>query len=326
MISRLVRFFFLEVINWTNELKGETMKKIIALLLTLSLVFTFTTPAFAANKSTALKEVSVSSFVDGEGKKNTVYVSSSQIGTAHVEYYIDGVLTNTVDAELLDFNSADIDSVRNSSDVRIIYSDISSATSQSYVEPLSNYLGYSQITTESSKAASAYSYQGKIKYNTYYDWFGNQYNDKLSIYQQTGSTTYEYKTVNAAQGAAASVVIAVIAAALTVVCPALAAVASNLLYAAAYAVGTTIVGGVVQGAITKQYYVRTTSYSVKARDVSTSRENIYDAERYQIALSGGGYSSEYYYEGYLPWRTNAVAYWMFCDFWAYNYPGVSSYT
>lgn len=84
--------------------------------------------------------------------------------------------------------------------------------------------------------------------------------------------------------------------------------------------------GVVQGAITKQYYVRTTSYSVKARDVSTSRENIYDAERYQIALSGGGYSSEYYYEGYLPWRTNAVAYWMFCDFWAYNYPGVSSYT
>lgn len=125
------------------------------------MVFTFTTPAFAANKSTALKEVSVSSFVDGEGKKNTVYVSSSQIGTAHVEYYIDGVLTNTVDAELLDFNSADIDSVRNSSDVRIIYSDISSATSQSYVEPLSNYLGYSQITTESSKAASAYSYQGK---------------------------------------------------------------------------------------------------------------------------------------------------------------------
>ena len=25
VISRLVRFFFLEVINWTNELKGETM-------------------------------------------------------------------------------------------------------------------------------------------------------------------------------------------------------------------------------------------------------------------------------------------------------------
>ena len=82
MISRLVRFFFLEVINWTNELKGETMKKIIALLLTLSLVFTFTTPAFAANKSTALKEVSVSSFVDGEGKKNTVsylYINKPEV-------------------------------------------------------------------------------------------------------------------------------------------------------------------------------------------------------------------------------------------------------
>lgn len=302
------------------------MKKIIALLLTMTMIFTFTTPAFAASESDALEGVQVSSFIDGEGKTNTVHISSSQIGTAHVDYYINGVLINTADVTLLEINSAGVDPINKSSSVRIVYNDIANAVSRSYIEPLSNYLSYSHTTTESPKSISSYSYQGRINYNTYYDSFGNQYNDKLSIYQETGSTTYEYETVNAAQGAVASIVIGVIAAALTVICPALSVVSTNLLYAAAYAAGTTIVGGIVQGAIAKQYYVRTTNYNVKARDVSTSRENIYDAKRYQVALSGGGYSSEYYYEGYLPWRTNAVAYWMFCDFWAYTYPGVSSYS
>ena len=302
------------------------MKKVVSLLLTLFIILTFTTHAFADSNSVALNEISVSSFIDGEGKRNTVYVSSSKIGTAHVEYYINGVILNTVDAEILSTNSSDIDSVRNSSNIRIIFRDVSSGKSHSYIEPLSNYLSCSHTTTESAKASSAYSYQGRINYNTFYDGWGNQFTDKLSIYQQTGSTSYEYKTVNAEQGAIASIVIAAISAVLTIICPALTAVSTNVLYAVAYAAGTTIVGGVVQGAITKQYYVKTTSYSVKARDVSTSRENIYAAERYQVALSGGGYSSDYYYEGYLPWRTNSVAYWMFCDFWGYDYPGVNSYT
>ena len=60
MISRLVRFFFLEVINWTNELKGETMKKIIALLLTLSLVFIFATLPIC--RVSALETASISEY------------------------------------------------------------------------------------------------------------------------------------------------------------------------------------------------------------------------------------------------------------------------
>ncbi len=303
------------------------MKKVIALLLTLTLVVTFTTPSFVVEAANIPEEVSVSSFIDGDGKTNTVYVSSSQIGAAHVDYYIDGVLTSTVDVAIPGVNSALTDSINKSSSACITYNDVFNGESRSYIEPLSNYLSFSQTTAESPKATSAYSYQGKINYNTYYDSLGNQYNNKLFIYQQTGDTTYEYKTINAAQGAIAAVVIGVIAAALTVVCPALSvAVSTDLFYAAAYAVGVTIVGGIVQGAITKQYYTRTTGYNVKARDFSTSREHIYNAKSFQVALSGGGYSSEYYYEGYLPWRTNTVAYWMFCDFWVVSYPGVSSYT
>ena len=120
------------------------------------------------------------------------------------------------------------------------------------------------------------------------------YINKREVLLMSIKQSNEYKTINAAQGSAASVVIGVIAAVLTVICPALSAVSTNLIYAAAYAAGTTIVGGIVQGAITKQYYVRTTNYKVKACDLSTSRESIYDAERFRVALSGGGYSSEYY--------------------------------
>lgn len=129
-----------------------------------------------------------------------------------------------------------------------------------------------------------------------------------------------------ALGDIVATVISVLAAVLTIILPELAELASNLFYAAASAVGVSIIGGIVQGAIKKQYYVHTTSYSIKACDTTTSRERIYDAERYQVALSGGGYSSEYYYEGYLPWKSSPVAYWMFCDFWSYTYPGVSSYS
>lgn len=171
------------------------MKKIMALFLTLTLILTLTTPAFASDKANVPEGVSVSSFTDGEGKTNTVHISSSQIGTAHVDYYIDGVLTSTADIALLDVKSVHADSINKSNSVYIVYNDVANAESRSYIEPLSNYLGFSQITTVSPKAAPAYSYQGRINYNTYYDLFGNKYNDKLSIYQQTGSTTNEYKTI-----------------------------------------------------------------------------------------------------------------------------------
>lgn len=77
--------------------------------------------------------------------------------------------------------------------------------------------------------------------------------------------------------------------------------------------------------IYKQYYVCSTDYKVKARDLSTSRERIYDAERFQVDLSGGDYSSSYYYDGDLPWLTFAVAAWMFSVYWSSPFQGVSSY-
>ena len=306
------------------------IKRAMALVLAVVMLFSINTTAFAVENIGTSEDIHISSFVDGEGKLNTVYGSSEKVGTAHVDYDMDSILVNTVDVEILGLQETRRISPNSAGNVRIKYTDVETSESKVFTDSVSNYITASTESTAvlpgaELAAAATFTYQGRINYNTVYD-LGNTYADSLSIYQQAGETTYEYKTINAEKGTAAALVIGVIAAALTVVCPALKVVAADLLYAAAYAAGTTIVGGIIQGAITKQYYTRTTPYKVKARDNVLSREKIYDAEKYQVALSGGGYSSEYYYEGYLPWDTDVVAYWMFCDFWAYSYPGVRSYT
>ena len=274
------------------------------------------TTAFA--KSTPLattQQIYMTSFVDTEGKKNTVEIYIPQTGTSQVKYYIEEVLQNTVETTVTERNQ-----------VNVVVIDAKSSTKQQFIAPISDYITNDQTVVDSSSITRAYSYLGKINYNTYYDSLGYGHNYKLSVYQQTGLTLYEYRTLNAAKGTLASIAISVVAAVLTVICPALAVFSTNLFYAAAYAAGVTIVGGIVQGAISKTYYTRATNYDIQALDPDTSRQRFYSAKRYQVALDGGGYSSDYYYEGYLPWNTNAVAYWMFSDFWVTSYPGVKSYT
>lgn len=309
------------------------MKKLVAFFLTLTMAFSLVVPAFAADKETASSASTGStSFTDAEGKLNTVNISIPQVGSSHVEYYIDNVLINTVDVTIPNLvqtrsisNSLQTGSVSNI--VNISYTDMKTHSTQQFTKQLSDYITNGEVSTSPiTRASASYIYQGRINFKTFYDDFGDSHTDKLSIYQQTGETTYEYKTINAAEGTLASLAIGVIAAALTVFCPALAVVSTDLFYAAVYAVGTSIIAGKVQGAITKKYYVRTTAYNIKARDLATSRDRVYDAERYQTALDGGGYSSEYYYDGYLPWKSSTVAFWMFSDFWGYTFPGVSSYS
>jgi len=300
------------------------MKKALSLLLCIVTIFTIAAPVFAADTSMAISDESqTSSFVDAEGKVNTVKISTPQVGSAYVEYYIEDVLINTVSAIIPDSGLS-----RSAPDeVIITYSDIGTGTTQQFTELISEYITSQQ--TVLSPATRAFTHLGIITYKpSTYDSSGNPVIRSLSVSQQAGTTTNAYKTINSAQGVLASVAIAVVAAVLTVVCPALAAVATDLYAAAAYAVGVTIVGGVVQGAITKQYYVLTTPYTVRATYTtgmgSTSHD--LDAARYQVALAGGGYSSDYYYEGCMPWNTSPVAGMLYNMFWSDGYPGVSSYS
>ena len=298
-------------------------KKIIAIV--MALIVFFNVPIVAETPRN-----NVSSFIDSEGKINTVKIEIIKAGHVKVEYYLEGTLINVVETSLANPNSflngqnLDFDNEK----INIVVNDVKSNKVIKFDEHISKYISsrtYPENLFDMPFYNNSFVYQGKIKYNLYYDSLGNPQQDSLLIYKKEKGTEYKYKTINAEQGNLVSVIISVIAAILSVYYGPLGTLAEELLVAAAYAAGVSIIAGVIQGSISKQYYVKETLYDVKAWDIKTSRENIYNAQRYQVLLEGGSYSSTYYYEGYLPWNNHVVAYWIFNDFWAYSYPGVESY-
>ena len=305
-------------------------KRIVAVVLIISMLFAINTTSFASETLVTDNEVHISSFIDGDGKVNTVHVSSERPGTAHVEYYIDNVLVSIVDTEILNSNKSLDLTVNETNNVRINRTDVATGENKVYIEPLSKYITSSQqLSTEASVIESpeirGYTYQGRINYNTFVDEYGYVHNDKIYIYQEAGNTTYNYKTLRGNYNEEIETIIGAVVSYVTTILLELAGIASPLVSAIISSVGATVINGRLMDSFVKEYYVRTTPYSIKARDVGTSREMFYDAEIYQVALVGGGYSSEYYYDGYLPWNSSVVAYWIFCDFWIYTYPGVASY-
>jgi len=300
------------------------MKKTISLLMALVMLFAIAVPGLAADTGTETSSNSdTMSFIDGEGKLNTVIITIPQAGTSYVEYYIEGTLISTAYVVIPDSSMS-----RSASDeANITYTDVVEGTTQEFTEPVSNYITSEQTTM--GPAVLAYTNLGTINYKTnLYDLSGNPITRSLAISQQAGTTTYAYKTINSAAGTAASVVIGVISGVLSLIFAPAGVTAAALLAAAAIAAGTTIVGGIIQGAITKQYYVQTTPYDVRATYTAGigTTTHYFDAERYQVALSGGGYSSDYYYEGYMPWNSSSVAYMFYSAFWSDGYAGVNSYS
>ena len=303
------------------------MKKILALVLSIILFFNYSVSIYANDNIKLNKNISVSSFVDGEGKVNTVYVSVPKKGISHVDYFIEGVLFNTVDVVAENKDLIFNNSIRNDT-LKVTYNNKISNISEIYRVPVADYI--EKVPGMDSKTFahnSRYSYLGRIAYNTYYDSFGSYKNDDiLAIYSKKGAEDFDYKTLRAEKGSFVSVVIGVVAAILGTIVPGFKAViADHLVVAAVYAAGSSIVAGIIQGAISQTYYVKTTKYTVKARDNKTNREQFRDAEIFKVALKGGGYSSKDYYEGYLPWNDDIVAYEWFLEFWNYPYPGVRGY-
>ena len=301
------------------------MKKTISCILLFSILLTFIVPVYASNSNTET-EIQATSFIDGEGKVNTIYLSIPKPGSSHVEYYIEDILIDIIDVTISCTDTNNFDDMT----VFITSTDPVKNETSTHHEPLSNYITTSSIeSSKPSKASSAFVYQGKINYNTCYDPAANPHNYSLSIYyQQIGTERQEYKTVNAEAGTAVNYLTGIVAAALSIYFSPLSVLASSVVAAIAYNCGTTFVGGKLQAKISHEYYVKIADYRAKAID-GTQREHIYDTQRFQVAVDGDNgdniFSSEYQYEGNMPWNSTDVAYYLFCDFWTYNYPGVKSF-
>jgi len=293
------------------------MKKLISIVLVFAFLMMIPAQSLASQNATQFEPItSKSSFTDGEGKENIIIMTILGPGKIHSEHYIDGQLFNKVDANTTDGEN-----------IKLTIIDENAKSTQMNLKA-SDFFTDEEIKRDVSITPMAYSYAGRINYKTYYDpYTGAEYNYKLSIYQQQGSAYNTYKTLNAAEGSYVNVIVSSLAAVLALICPALAVVSESLLAAAAYAAGVAIVAGKIQAAISERYYVRTTPYDIRAEDTSTNRSHTYQGEAYRVYLDGGGYSSSTYYDGYMPWNSTAVAYWMYCDFWDGNsYPGVLSFS
>lgn len=299
-------------------MKGKIkMKKIISIIMCVALLLSSTTAALATdNKETSndlqgsLNTTDTYRFVDGEGKDNKIITTILNPGEVVVKHFIDDELI--------------IESTVNQTK-----GDQFSVTESINGKEKTFYVDSSEITKLIEKkviedGTKSYSYQGRTVFNPIYAG-GQTYNYQLRTWYEYKSTDYEYRSMNIAAGYAAASAIGIIAGVLSLIFAPVAVTATALVEAAAIACGTTIVGGIIQGVISKTYYVKFKNYDVKVGDVDSSRIEYYSGEKSQTALVGGGYSSSYFYDGYMPWNSNHVAYWSYSDFWT-NYPGVSYYT
>ena len=297
------------------------MKKMICIILTIAMIFTMVIPAYAISSHVDPLFRSETSFVDSEGKENSIVLEIPAVASSHVEYYIEGELIQIADAELSFSESG-----RGTFDTVIIsLEDKRSGTISEIVEPISKYVQSNKLAIDAIQPRGVYVYQGKIEYNTIYD-AAASYNHMLFIWYQQGNTTDVYRNINTAAGQLVSTLLSAVAAAITILCPKLAKFSQDLVLAIIYGAGVNVVGGIIQGAISKRYLVEVTSYNVKAEDVETSECRFFTGEKYRLHLGNDEYSSPYEYNGYMPWNTSTVAYDLFNHFWSTTYPGVKRYS
>lgn len=293
------------------------MKKIISCILCLSLILSSLSTALAADISTtASVHTSTTTFLDGEGKENTVEITILQPGHSYVEYYIEGNLINTVDTTITEKNQAIVE-----------VTNTSTGITYSSSEAVSNHIANAEILTTQVPSARSSTYLGTITYNPFYDHYDTYRAYYLNVYRELIKNEQDYKTLNTEAGFLAATAVSMLAAALSIIFPPLAAVAQDLLGAMVYSAGTSIVGGIIQGAITKTYFADIMYYDITTIYPPLSRERTFEGEQFRILLPGGEYSSDYYYDGFLPWNDNSVARVFYENsFGTSYYPGVKSYT
>lgn len=280
------------------------------------LLFSLSSTALATDITTTSVLASTTTFIDGDGKENTVEITILQPGHSYVEYYIEGILTNTVDTTITEEDQVIIEVTDTAAGITYLSS-----------EAVSNHITNVETLTTHIPSARSSTYLGRITYNTFYDNYDTYRAYYLDVYKELIKNTQDYKTLNTEAGFLAATAVSMLAAALSIICPALAAIAQDLLGAIVYSAGTSIVGGIIQGAITKTYYADIMYYDVTTIYPPLSRERTFEGEQYRVLLPGNVYSSDYYYDGFLLWNDNAVARVFYENsFGTSYYPGVKSYT
>ena len=277
--------------------------------------------AAEANASDSVVESSSYSFLDAEGKENTLLCTIYDSGEVVVESYVEGQFVDSSQSV-----------ITNEENVTVTTTFADGTTDVRQFEILSQQDTIADNTVHDPVRASiAHTYAGKVTFNGHNEGYaaGSYRTHTLKFYESLRDVRDEYRTINAGPGTAVSTIVSYIISVLVVfaVPQAWAAqVAVQLIAAAVTTAGGTMAGLTINCYLSQRYYVRCRKYDIKVTDPDSGRTKSYFAEEYQVYLDGGGYSSEVHYSGKRAWWTSNVLTLIWPDFFTCAYPGVSSIT
>ena len=261
------------------------------------------------------------SFVDAEGKPNETRLFIYEDGSILVEYYISGILVNTAET------TSSLNNRDRATEIEIKYTDVQNDNVKYYSYDLNSYIESNELNSSKEiNLRGDWYYNGYITYNTVYTGWGINYDCALVMYQKYDGYVIGTKSVNVQAQIAASVVIAILALALSQFCPPLAALTETLFGKIIYEAGVLIIDGLISSALDVTYSMIAYNYSIAAHAWENSsylNYHLYSGRSCYLRYPDGTYSTCPIYDGYLGWAIPYVSYYLFCDAWSYQYPGVS---
>ena len=283
-------------------------KKVISLLVCMSLMLSICSPAFAVEVYQPVK--TTFTYVDSEGttcqidiiineKDNTVTTSSEE------QEYLFDLNNNTITTTVLDVEVK--------------------------TEPLNLPVSQNFVPAPASIAA-AKEYIGLLQFKPAFDKTqGKNIYDMLYIYSRNSGTIEEEYTIH---GDIADSITQIIGTLVTFFLG-LGMLAEVAGQTAALLIGKLVDFGVIKvvGETVKKAFLETvdankTGYELEATDPKTSRTRNYEGAKF-VVISVGAHFNETYYSGYYPQFMEqedvVVASGLYSSFFPYNFPGVSSY-
>lgn len=274
--------------------------------------------AYATQLGKSTDELDTFSFYDSEGNLNTIAGTVVKSGEVIVEHYINGSLLNTSHAVTLDGYNVTVETTASNGTVDTVQIEMSGGI-------------FFENADAVSRASNSYSYAGQAVFLGHQEGYagGSYTTHKLNFYESCNGPTYQYRTLNILAGGAVSASISLVMSVIALLAPPIAGitkVASELVYALISAVGSTVIGGIVQSAVSGRYYVKTWYYTIRATDPDTGNTCTFTGNEYQVLLETGTYSSTVYLEGWRAWWTGTVLSSLWSQIFTCTYPGVSRVT
>ncbi|QUH30921.1 hypothetical protein [Vallitalea guaymasensis] len=191
-------------------------------------------------------------------------------------------------------------------------------------------LSASDVQMPMATSATWY-YNGKVNYKDYIDPYVGTIDSDLSTWYQIYDTDDVSYVINGEQYDVLSTIVSITIAffvgqGLSLFAK-LSTKMTNLISAILGHYGVTIANGKIKDAFTETVSVDATFYKLKAYSPYTSvTKDDFEGGKYYVKTQSSSYYQEYIYDGYYPQfisrKDNAVAVWLFNEFYAHQYPGL----